>query len=74
MNRIVFFLVVFTMISSCGGRHGLFDKPADYLGGNDAAAIEQACYKRGSANKKSVAWDLCVQSYKIHYNLKLGSD
>ena len=65
MNRIVFLSAVFIMISSCG-RDGVFDSPADYLGGNELAAIEQACHKRGSSNKDSAAWDLCVQSQKIH--------
>ena len=67
MNRIVFLSTVFIMISSCGGSK-MFDKPADYLGGNELAAIEQACNNRGSSNKDSAAWDLCVQSQKIHNN------
>tara|TARA_X000001036_G_C20097913_1_gene569942 strand:- start:180 stop:392 length:213 start_codon:yes stop_codon:yes gene_type:complete len=70
MNKIIFLVSSFMLVSSCGGGYGLYSKPGDYLGvrGNEAAAIELACRKRGGQAKDSAAYDLCVQSYKIHYN------
>ena len=67
MKKIIFLVVGFIVVSSCGGGHGLYSKPGDYLGGNEAAAIELACRNRGSNDKDSSAYDLCVQSQKIHY-------
>lgn len=70
MKRIFFLFVGFIAVGSCGGNKSLFSNSTDYIGGNQAAAIELACHKRGSAAKNSVAYDLCVQSQKIHYNYK----
>ena len=67
MKKIIFLVSTLIVVSSCGGGHGPFSKPGDYLGGNEAAAIELACRKRGSGAKYSGAYDLCVQSQKIHY-------
>ena len=67
MKKIMFLVVCFLVVSSCGGRSGLFSNQADYVGGNQAAAINLACHKRGSGAKNSAAYDLCVQSQKIHY-------
>ena len=67
MKKIMFLVVCFLAVSSCGGRNPLFSTPADYVGGNQAAAIALACHKRGSGAKNSAAYDLCVQSQKIHY-------
>ena len=63
----MFLVSVFIIVSSCGGRNELFSKHGDFLGGNEAAAIELACRKRGGSAKDSAAYDLCVQSQKIHY-------
>ncbi len=67
MKKIMFLVVCFLVVSSCGGGSGLFSTQADYVGGNKAAAIALACHKRGSGAKNSAAYDLCVQSQKIHY-------
>mgnify|MGYP001189924697 FL=1 len=67
MKKIVFLIICFIAVSSCGGRKDLFSSPGDYLGGGQAAAIELACHKRGGGAKDSAAYDLCVQSQKIHY-------
>ena len=67
MKKIMFLVVCFLAVSSCGGRSHLFSNPGDYLGGDQAAAVALACYNRGSGAKNSAAYDLCVQSQKIHY-------
>ena len=67
MKRKTFLIVCLLVVSSCGGRSDLFTDHGDYLGGNQAAAIGLACHKRGGGVKDSVAYDLCVQSQKIHY-------
>ena len=67
MKKIVFLIICFIAVSSCGGRNELFSSPGSYLGGDQAAAIEIACHKRGGGAKDSAAYDLCVQSQKIHY-------
>ena len=67
MKRKTFLIVCFLVVSSCGGRNDLFTKQGDYIGGNQAAAIEIACRKRGGGAKDRAAYDLCVQSQKIHY-------
>ena len=67
MKKIFFLVAGFIVLSSCGGSKSLFSKHGDYLGGNQAAAIEQACQKRGGGAKDSASYDLCVQSQKIHY-------
>ena len=67
MKKIVFLSICFIIVSSCGGRNELFSSPGDYVGGDRAAAIALACHKRGSGAKNSAAYDLCVQSQKIHY-------
>ena len=67
MKKIVFLIICFIAVSSCGGRNHLFSSAGDYLGGGQEAAIELACHKRGGAARDSAAYDLCVQSQKIHY-------
>ena len=67
MKKIMFLVVFFLAVSSCAGRNPLFSNQGDYLGGDQAAAIALACHKRGSGAKNSAAYDLCVQSQKIHY-------
>ena len=67
MKKIMFLVVCFLAVSSCGGRNASFSNQADYVGGNQAAAIALACHKRGSGAKNSAAYDFCVQTQKIHY-------
>ena len=67
MKKIMFLVACFVVAGSCGGRSDLFTNHGDYLGGNQAAAIELACHNRGGGAKDSAAYDLCVQSQKIHY-------
>ncbi len=67
MKRKTFVIVCFLIISSCGGRNDLFTNQGAYIGGNQEAAIELACRKRGGGAKDSAAYDLCMQSQKIHY-------
>ena len=67
MKKIVFLVVCFLVVSSCAGGSALFSSQGAYVGGNQAAAIALACHKRGSGAKSSAAYDLCVQSQKIHY-------
>ncbi len=66
MKRILFLIAGLIVVSSCGDRT-LFSKHGDYLGGNKEAAIELACRKRGGMAKDSGAYDLCIQSQRIHY-------
>ncbi len=68
MKRIIVLILGFIVVSSCGGKKSMYSNSADYIGGNQEAAIELACYNRGSGAKDSAAYDLCVKSQKIHYN------
>ena len=67
MKKIILLFVGLMAVSSCGGGNPLFSKHGAYLGGNKLAAIELACKNRGGSAKDSAAYDLCVQSQKIHY-------
>ena len=66
MVRIALIFISVIMISGCSQRTGLWKNPGSYLGGSEAAAIEMACNKRGSNARDSMAWELCVQSQKVH--------
>ena len=67
MVRIALIFISLIMISGCSQRSGLWKNPGSYLGGSEAAGIEIACNKRGSGARDSMAWQLCVQSQKVHY-------
>ena len=51
---------------SCSGP-SYFNSPADFMGGNRAAAVETHCARQAGAGKDSLVYKLCQQSYDTHY-------
>ena len=66
MKNIPYVFVIFLALAACSGP-SYFKNPADFVGGNKAAAIETHCYKTGGMNKQGVAYKLCQQGFHTHY-------
>ncbi len=68
MKKIVCILITLSVLSCCSGPT-YFNSPADYLGGNRAAAVETHCARQAGdgLGKDDLIYKLCEQSYSTHY-------
>ena len=66
MKRLVGGLIALSFLISCSGP-SYFNSPADFLGGNRAAAVDTHCAHRAGDNKDHVGYKLCEQSFNTHY-------
>ena len=66
MEKIIFSLITLSVLSCCSGP-SYFNSPADYVGGNRAAAVDAHCASRAGEGKDNLAYKLCEQSYNTHY-------
>ena len=66
MKKILYTFIVSLVVMSCSGP-SYFNSPADFLGGNRAAAVETHCARQAGAGKDSLVYKICQQSYNTHY-------
>ena len=66
MKKIICSLITLSVLACCSGP-SYFNSPADYVGGNRAAAVELQCAGKAGAGKDSVIYKLCEQSFNTHY-------
>ena len=65
MRTIVVCITLGTLVSCSGPSY--FNSPADFVGGNRAAAVETYCGKRAGVDTDAVMYKLCEQSFSTHY-------
>ena len=66
MKKIICSLITLSLLASCSGP-SYFNSPADYFGGNRAAAVESHCSRKAGEGKDSAVYKLCEQSFNTHY-------
>ena len=68
MKKIICGLITLSFLACCSGP-SYFNSPADYVGGNRAAAVETHCSKQigDGLNKDNLTYKLCEQSFNNHY-------
>ena len=66
MKKVICGLITLSVLACCSGP-SYFNSPADYVGGNRAAAVELQCARKAGAGKDSVIYKLCEQSFNTHY-------
>ena len=66
MRIIFYFFIASSALASCSGP-SYFNSPADYMGGNRAAAVATHCARQAGEGKETLVYKLCEQSYTTHY-------
>ena len=66
MKKIYYISVASWVLASCSGPT-YFNSPADFTGGNRAAAVETHCARQAGEGKESLVYKLCEQSFATHY-------
>ena len=66
MKKLLYTFIVSLVVTSCSGPR-YFSSPADFMGGNKAAAVEIHCAREAGAGKDSSVYKVCQQSYDTHY-------
>ena len=66
MKKILYTFIVYLALVSCSGPK-YFNSPADYMGGNRDAAVENHCARQAGEGKDTLVYKLCEQSYTTHY-------
>ena len=59
-------LIMFLALAACSGP-SYYNKPADFIGGNRAAAMHLHCARKIGDNKDNTMYKLCEQSFITHY-------
>ena len=66
MSKIFYIFVAFWILASCSGPK-YFNSPADFMGGNRAAAVATHCARQAGEGTDTLVYKLCEQSYTTHY-------
>ena len=66
MKKIICGLMTLSFLACCSGP-SYFNSPADYVGGNRAAAVETHCARQAGAGKDTMMYKLCELSFNNHY-------
>ena len=66
MKKIICGLITLSVLACCSGP-SYFNSPADYVGGNRAAAIHVHCARKIGDNKDNTMYKFCEQSFIAHY-------
>ena len=66
MKKIICSLITLSVLACCSGP-SYFNSPADYVGGNRAAAVETHCARKAGEVKDIFIYKLFEQSFKTHY-------
>ena len=66
MKKIISGLIILSVLACCSGPRN-FNSPADFAGGNRAAAVETHCARKAGEGKENMIYKLCEQSFNTHY-------
>jgi len=66
MKKIACITILCWVLTSCSGP-SYFNSPADFVGGNRAAAVATHCARQAGEGTDTLIYKLCEQSYTTHY-------